>query len=241
MRLNHLPLILGLTTVAVFSTQLSAKAETENYKLGSGTTNLSINAGALDTLRSLGLSFDSAKDTVTPASGFSFGFGILPPSSDLSVLGTDFSFSYDTATSAFTPLSGTIEHVGSLLFNVDTNKLALFSPLEIGNFSIGFDGGFFIRDTASTGLRLFDLAVKSNPVLDGKNLLVSNVDVLLSREFADVLTNYADPALSAQLAGTVIGQAQINAETVPEPSSVLAILTAASAAMGLSRRRKVAQ
>jgi len=237
MRLNQLSAILGLTTVAVFSTQLAVQANTTTYQIASGTTSLSLDVNLLE---SLGLSFSSATDTVTPATGFDFGFGILPPSSNLSVLGTDFTFSYDDATSAFTPLSGTLEHSGSLLFNVDTNKLTLFPTLEIGNFSIGFDGGFYIRDSFSTGLRLFDLAVNSNPVLNGTSLQISNVNVLISQEFADLLTNYANPELSANLAGTVVGQAQIDATTVPEPGSVLAILTAASAALAVNRRRKVA-
>jgi hypothetical protein len=71
-------------------------------------------------------------------------------------------------------------------------------------------------------------------------LQISNVNVLISQEFADLLTNYADPESSANLAGTVVGQAQIDATTVPEPGSVWAILTAASAALAVSRRRKVA-
>lgn len=237
MRLNQLSAILCLTTVAVFSTQLAVQANTTTYQIGSGTTSLSLDVNLLE---SLGLSFSSATDTVTPATAFDFGFGILSPSSNPSVLGTDFTFSYDDTTSVFTPLSGTLEHSGSLLFNVDTNRLTLFPTLEIGNFSIGFDGGFFIIDSFSTGLRLFDLAVNSNPAVNSTSLQISNVNVLISQEFADLLTNYSDPKSSANLAGTVVGQAQIDATTVPEPGSVLAILTAASAALAVSRRRKVA-
>lgn len=236
MRLSHLSVIMGLTTATVFSTQLSVQAETRNYQFESGTTSLSLDASALDLLGSLGLTFNSASDLVSPATGFDFGFAILPPSS--SFLGSNFTFSYDGATSAFTPVSGTIEHSGRLSFDVDTDKLTLFSPLEIGNFSIEFEDGISIRDTFSTGLRLFDLALNSNPVLNGKNFQLANVDVKLSREFADVLTNYSDSELSEELAGTVIGKAQIDARTVPEPGSILAILTAASAALTMRRRRQ---
>jgi hypothetical protein len=235
----HLPIILGLTTTAVFSTQLAVQAETATYQVESGVTSLSIDASALEVLESLGLSFNSANNTVTPANGFDFGFDILPRSSTF--LGTDFTFNYDDVTSVLSPLSGTIEHVGSLLFDVDTEQLTLFSPLEIGNFSIGFDNGFSIRDTFTTGLPLFDLAVNANPVLeDNKDLEIANVDVLLSQEFADLLTNYVGSDLSEQLAGTVVGQAQISANVskVPEPGSVVAILAAASSALAFRRRQK---
>lgn len=235
----HLPIILGLTTTAVFSTQLAVQAETATYQVESGVTSLSIDESALEVLESLGLSFNSANNTVTPANGFDFGFDILPRSSTF--LGTDFTFNYDDATSVLSPLSGTIEHVGSLLFDVDTEQLTLFSPLEIGNFSIGFDEGFSIRDTFTTGLPLFDLAVNANPVLeDNKDLEIANVDVLLSQEFADLLTNYVGSDLSEQLAGTVVGQAQISANVskVPEPGSVVAILVAASSALAFRRRQK---
>jgi hypothetical protein len=235
----HLPIILGLTTTAVFSAQLAVQAETATYQVESGVTSLSIDASALEVLESLGLSFNSANNTVTPANGFDFGFDILPRSSTF--LGTDFTFNYDDVTSVLSPLSGTIEHVGSLLFDVDTEQLTLFSPLEIGNFSIGFDEGFSIRDTFTTGLPLFDLAVNANPVLeDNKDLEIANVDVLLSQEFADLLTNYVGSDLSEQLAGTVVGQAQISANVskVPEPGSVVAILAAASSALAFRRRQK---
>ncbi len=235
----HLPIILGLTTTAVFSTQLAVQAETATYQVESGVTSLSIDASALEVLESLGLSFNSANNTVTPANGFDFGFDILPRSSTF--LGTDFTFNYDDVTGVLSPLSGTIEHVGSLLFDVDTEQLTLFSPLEIGNFSIGFDNGFSIRDTFTTGLPLFDLAVNANPVLeDNKDLEIANVDVLLSQEFADLLTNYVGSDLSEQLAGTVVGQAQISANVskVPEPGSVVAILAAASSALAFRRRQK---
>jgi len=239
MRFHHLPIILGLTTTAVFSTQLAVQAQTATYQVESGVTSLSIDESALEVLESLGLSFNSANNTVTPASGFDFGFDILPRSSTF--LGTDFTFNYDGATSVLSPLSGAIEHVGSLVFDVDTEQLTLFSPLEIGNFSIGFDEGFSIRDTFTSGLPLFDLAVNANPVLeDNKDLQIANVDVLLSQEFADLLTNYVGSDLSEQLAGTVVGQAQISANVskVPEPGSVVAILAAASSVVAFRRRQK---
>lgn len=231
MQLNHLTVLLGFTTAAVVFTQPSVQAKVANYQIQSGTTSLSIDQNLL---QSLGLDFTSEVDTTTPAAGFDFGFGIVAPSSD--VLGTDFTFSYDDATSAFTPLSGTIEHTGSLVFDVDTTKLALLSPLEVGDFSIGFDSGnFFVRDTFSTGLRLFNLKTNSAPVFNGKNL-VAGTDVLFSQEFSDALGYAAGYDLN--LAGVKVGQAQISATAVPEPeaNSAIAVLMAAGAALAIKRR-----
>ncbi len=236
MRLNHLAVILGFTNTVVASTELSVQAQATNYQVQSGTTSLSLDRDLFD---SLGLELQSAPSTTTPASGFDFGFSILPPSSDPSLLGTDFTFSHDDATSTFTPVSGTIEHTGSLVFNVNTEKLALLSPLETGDFSIGFDDdGFFIRDTASTGLQLFDLGLNTNSGFDGKNLQVNGVDVLISQEFSDALGYAAGSNLD--LAGVKVGQAQINATAVPEPevNSALALLMTAGVALAIRQRRR---
>ena len=230
MRLNHLTVLLGLTTAAMVSTQLPVQAKISNYQIQSGTTSLSLDQNLLS---SLGLNFSSAVDTTTPASGFDLGFSIIPPSSESGVLGTNFTFSYDDATSTFTPLSGTIEHSGSVVFDVDTTKLALLSPLEIGDFSIDSDR-FFVRDNFSTGLRLFDLQPNSTPVFDGKNL-VTSADVLFSQEFNDVLGNAAGNDLN--LTGVKVGQAQLNATAVPEPETNAAIaVLMTTGAVAIKRR-----
>jgi len=234
MRLNHLAIILGFATASVVSTQLSVQAQTKNYQIQSGTTSLSIDKTLL---QSIGLNFNSAVDTATPAPGFDFGFGIIPPSSDAGVVGSDFTFSYDNATRAYAPVSGTIEHTGSLVFDVDTTKLALLSPLQIGDFSIGFDDdGLFVRDTFSTGLRVFDLKTNNAPVFDGRNLQLTGADVLVSQEFSNALS-YAGSGLD--LTGLKVGQAQISATAVPEPeaNAAMAALITAGVAVAMKKRR----
>lgn len=231
MRSNHLAVLLGLTTAAVVSTQMSVQAQTRNYQIQSGTTSISLDQ---DLLGSLGLNFSSAADTTTPASGFDFGFSIIPPSSEPGVLGTDFTFSYDDTTSTFTPLSGTIQHSGSIAFDVDTTKLALLSPLEVGNFSID-SAMFLVKDNFSTGLRLFDLQPNSSgPVFDGKNL-VTSANLLFTQEFNDALGYAAGNDLN--LTGVQVGQAQLSATAVPEPetNAAIAVLMAA-AAVAIKRR-----
>ncbi|MGQ9873527.1 hypothetical protein, partial [Leptodesmis sp.] len=74
------------------------------------------------------------------SSAYLVGFPITPA--------TDFKFSFDQT--GFAPVSGTIEHIGSVTFN---------DVLKLGNFLIGFDpgrvstiaSGFFVRDTITTG------------------------------------------------------------------------------------------
>ena len=233
MRLNHLAVLLGLTTAAMVSTQLPVQAKTSNYQIQSGTTSLSLDQNLLS---SLGLNFSSSADTTTPAAGFDLGFSIIPPSADADVVSTNFTFSYDDTTSAFTPVSGTIEHSGSVAFDVDTTKLTLLSPLEIGDFSIGFDSGkFSITDKFSTGQPLFNLEINSNPVFDGKNLQVTGANVLFSQAFNDVLGNAAGYDLN--LTGVKVGEAQISATAVPEPetNAAIAVLMAAGA-VAIKRR-----
>ena len=92
------------------------------------------------------------------------------------------------------------------LFNTET------TPLELGNFTIGFDAsrvsdtasGFFVADNVSAGIPLFDL---SNPEMvesaDG-TLEISGADLLVSPELADVLGD-------EDLIGADVGDARIDA------------------------------
>jgi hypothetical protein len=241
MRITPLSLLIGM---AVAVSTAPAQAASSLYRVESGTTSLSVDAAALELLESLGLSLGGTFDTVTPADGFAVGFDILPPSEDAAVVGSTFNFDFDTTTQAFAPVSGLIEHIGGLSFDVDTfdpttnpDGLALFSPLEIGDFSIGFDGGFFITDNVTTGLPLFDLVVNAAPTLNQRQLQVSGVDVLVSSNFNALLSNAAgSPDLG--LTGAKIGTAQIDASAskVPEPGTIAAIALAGGVAL-FSRRR----
>ena len=221
MRVHSLAILLGLTT-GVASNQLSVQAATMTYQVQSGTTSLSLN----NALSPFGLSYKA-------------DFNILPPSNDPNIVGSSFTFSYDDQTKANIPLSGTFEHTGSIAFDVDTTKLALLSPFEIGDFSLGFDNsGFYLQDNVSTGLRLFDLVINNAPTFDGTNLLIENIDVLVSQDFDTLLDNAAGSDLP--LAGFKVGQARGSAiaTAVPEPEANVGISLLLAAGMAATIRRR---
>lgn len=220
MRIHRLAVLMGLTTATVSFTPLSVKAATMTYQIQSGITSLSLD----ESLSPFGLSRK-------------LDFDIIPPSNNPNVVGTNFTFSYDDQTKAFTPVSGTIEHTGSVAFDVDQTKLALLSPFEFGDFSLGFDdAGFFLRDNVTTGLKLFDLQINNTPTFDGTNLLIEGADVLVSQDFDSLLDNAAGSDLP--LAGFKVAQAKVNATAVPEPETNIAVTLLVAAGMGITIKRR---
>lgn len=222
MKFSPLSVVMGLTTATVVSTVvLPAPAKAATFQLASGVTSVFLD---LPTLESVGLTLTGANDTVPPvSSAYLVGFPITPA--------TDFKFSFDAA--GFAPVSGTIEHTGSVTFN---------DVLQLGNFSIGFDpgrvsaiaSGFFVRDTITTGAILFDVAAPSSLSFDDTTLKLDLVaDLLVSPELAGVLENSA-------LIGAEVGEASINGEAVPEPTTIMGAL-AAGGLIAAARRRKAAK
>ncbi|QZZ22304.1 PEP-CTERM sorting domain-containing protein [Leptothermofonsia sichuanensis E412] len=218
MKFNQVPAILGLATAAIAPAIIvhSAPASAATFRLFSGVTSVFLD---LPTLETVGLSLTGASDTVDPVSSdFLVGFPITPA--------TTFTFSFDSG-SGFAPVSGTIEHSGSVTFN---------NALTLGNFSIGFDparavgdaSGFFVRDTITLGAILFDLATPSSLTFADDNLAVQG-NLLVSPELAGVLGN-------SGLAGATIGVASVNGEAVPEPATIMGVL-AAGGFLAASRRR----
>ncbi len=120
-------------------------------------------------------------------------------------------FSYDPA-DFLGSFSGVIEHSGRVLFNSDA--------IEVGNFTIGFDGGrntgsgFFVESTVGIADILFDI---EGPVVDATDSALSvSADLLVSPEFAQVLI---DAGLTTDnLTGADVGDALVSA-AVPEPST----------------------
>ena len=210
MRFSEFAGILGCTTAAVISiTPIQVEAAT--FKVISGVT--SIDHDHEDILKNIGLTLTDTNNTVTPIpSNYLVGFNIDSA--------TNFTFSDE---GGFTPLSGTIEHTGSVTFN---------DKITVGDFSIGFApgrtvtgaSGFVLRDTLSLNTILFDLSIPKPVAFDGENLTISDVKLLISPEFATILKN---PDLSGSFAGTARVDAQVAA--VPEPDSVLAVLAAGAA------------
>ncbi|WP_375473451.1 hypothetical protein [uncultured Nostoc sp.] len=201
--------ILGCTTAAFISIA-PIQVEAATFKVISGVT--SIDREHEEILNSIGLTLTGTNQTVAPIpSNYLVGFNIDSL--------TNFTFSDE---GGFTPLSGTIEHTGTITFD----------QITIGDFSIGFApgrtvtgaSGLVLKDTFSLNTILFDLSTPGLVAFDGQNLTIPDVHLLISPEFADVLDH---PELSGLFAGTAQIDAQVAA--VPEPDSVLATLVAGAA------------
>ena len=120
---------------------------------------------------------------------------------------TDFTFE----TEPFTPVSGTIEHSGTITLGEGPMSVTL------GEFSIGFDAervsdtasGFFVADTTEDALGLeilFDVGIPGNVVTD-EGLTISEADLLIAPELAEALGN-------EDSIGADIGDTRIDASTV---------------------------
>ena len=115
----------------------------------------------------------------------SVAFGINSPSATAPLLPTTFSYDSDDFLTTF---SGTIEHLGSVFFNTDT--------VEVGNFTIGFDGarasattsGFFVESTVGISAILFDVAPPTALSATATDLTIA-ADLLVSPDFAGFLND----------------------------------------------------
>ena len=208
-----------LSVLLIFAATSAVNAE-QRFVDG-GQTNVLLDT---DLLSSVGLTLSGvSSDVIVPGDlGMdSVAFEINPR------FGTDpTTFAYELFSLA--PFSGSIEHTGSVFFNMD--------DLEVGNFSIGYDAarvgalssGFFVESTVGLEEILFDI---ENPsFLDAQpTTLTITANLLVSPELAGVLGNGA-------LTGTDVGDARVNATAIPEPAgfSALAILGLAAC----FRRRK---
>lgn len=226
MNLNSLPTILGFSAASLISPALMAvSAQAATFQLNSGVTNVILNTTTLsgvglELTGTNGIVIDPALDVPT---GFALaGFPITPA--------TNFTFS---DANGLTPLGGTIEHSGTITFN---------NSVTVGNFSIGFDpsrvgritSGFFVRDTASLGAVLFDVAPPSRLALTSSTISLA-ASLLVSAEFAGFLGN-------AALTGAEVGSASIEGQisevaAVPEPTTVLGAIAAGSLFVASRRNR----
>ncbi len=210
MRFFQFAEILGCTTAAFISIA-PIQVEAATFKVISGVT--SIDRDHEEILSNIGLTLTGTNQAVAPIpSNYLVGFNIDSL--------TNFTFSDK---GGFTPLSGTIEHTGTVTFN---------NQITVGDFSIDFAprrtvtgaSGLVLRDTFSLNTILFDLSTPGLVAFDGQNLTIPDVQLLISPEFADILD---DPELSGLFAGTARIDAQV--ASVPEPDSVLATLVAGAA------------
>lgn len=190
----------AVTAAAVSTAIVSASAYASPFQAESGVTSVFLNFE--EVLSPLGIDLAGADDVVDPAAGlFQVGFTITPD--------TDFTFSDENT---LTPLSGSIAHVGSVTLAIDTME----EDLTVGNFVIGFDAdrvsdatsGFFVQDTLSLGIVLFDITNPPTAFNLTSDALMLGSDLAISPEFAEVLTQIEKPGL----AGAVVGAAQIDAD-----------------------------
>jgi len=196
----------------------------QDFDVVGGQTSVLLDTATLSDAANLDLSGVSS-DVIAPGElgPDSVAFGINPR--DAVSLPT--TFSYDAGLSAF---SGTIEHTGSVFFNADA--------VEVGNFTIGFDGarvggdrsGFFVESTTGIAAILFDVAAPSSVVADAAGLQIE-ADLLVSQEFATFLTDQG--LASSDLTGADVGDAFVNAVPSPGTLGVLAM-----GGLAASRRRR---
>lgn len=194
-----------------------------------GQTNVALDTA---TLSSVGLDLSSiSMDVIAPgALPDSVAFGINARDAMAPALAT--TFEYDP-TDFLGSFSGTIEHTGSVFFNLDA--------LEVGNFTIGFDAaridgttdasGFFV--TSQTGLTapLFDVA-STGLVVDATDTTLEIAgDLLVSEELAGVL-------MDAGLEGVDVGDFLVQAVPEPAASTAGAIALATLALVRAGRRRR---
>jgi hypothetical protein len=194
-----------------------------------GQTSVLLDTALLESAAGLTLSGIS-DDVIAPGNlgDDSVAFGINSRSATAPLLPTTFTYDSD----AFAPFSGTIEHLGSVLFNDD--------EIEVGNFKIGFDdaripsgvSGFFVESTVGLTGILFDIA--PNIVTPTASSLDIAADLLVSAEFADILGN-------SELTGADVGDALVEADAradagVPVPTT-LALFALGLAGLGWQRRR----
>ncbi|MCC5666491.1 PEP-CTERM sorting domain-containing protein [Nostoc sp. CHAB 5784] len=225
-------IILGLTTTVLVSAPLAAHAESKVYKFVSGYESIRLNTSTLEELESLGLSLTSVENTAVPAPGYTYGLKYVP-----SPLGNDFNFSYDELTNEFESISGTVDLTGSIFFDVDTTKLNLPPQLELGDLFAEPALDFNVTDTVTTGLPIFTLVGSAPTNVDLQNQTVRlNFDAFITQEFSDFLVA---AGATKQIAGLKLAEIQGDRTItqVPEPGTALAILMAASAALGVRRRR----
>jgi hypothetical protein len=232
MRNYNLPIIFGLATSVLVGSCFPAQAEAKVYKFVSGQANIRLDTEGLEKLESIGLSLASVENTAQPVPGYTYAFKLFPPNSEKS----NFTFSYNDVTKEFIPLSGRIDLIGSLFFNVDTTKLALPPQLELGDLSAQPVVDLNVVDTITTGLPIFTLEPRGLKVDPANETLTLNFETLIAKEFSDFLVA---AGATTPVEGLKFGELQEDRKIalVPEATNALGILIAVGAALAVVKQR----
>ncbi len=207
---------------------LGAPVRGEVVKIVGGQTNINLDLTALE---SFGINLVGVVGDVAAADDYLVAFPITPRDTATKPT-TAF---YDSADFQGT-FEGTIEHTGLLMFtDADTD------PLDVGDFSIGYDAGraigaasgFFVASTAETpdglGGTLFDIEVPTTLEATADRLVIG-ANLLISPELSTLLAG------NDSLAGGIIGDALVQGQ-VPEPSTAVLGLLGIGVGVFLLRRR----
>ena len=185
-----------------------------------GQTNVTLDFELLSAAAGLNLSGITTGTLITEDPG-TVGFVITPPNA----FDGPSTFGYDSDDFGGT-FGGAIQHRGGVLFNDDS--------ILVGNFGIGFDGGWFVDSNAGLEGRLFDVEITSADPTAGTFDVTGLLSV--SEFFAGVLFDLG--LADSDLTGAVVGSASIegymSSSAVPTPGA-LALL-----GMGtlIARRRR---
>jgi hypothetical protein len=173
-------------------------------------------------------------DVIVPgATPGSVAFGINPRDATPPRLPTTFQFDDADFLNTF---SGTIEHSGSVFFNSNT--------VEVGDFKIGYAGnragtlggnasGFYVESTTGIPAILFDVENPTSLVPSSMGVEIE-ADLLVSPEFGQFLLGQG--LSTTDLTGADVGDALVQA-TVPEPSTLVGLIVAATCLPFVLRRR----
>ena len=245
--------LLSVTTavIATVAISLPAQAEFRPYRFVSGQESIRFDDEALNSLEAIGLNLSMVDNLVSPATGFEFGWPVVPPAATPGERGTTFEFLYDEDTDTFVPTSGTIEFNGSFFFDLDPTKFSLASPLQLGELSVFFLKGdenspfpfeFFATDTVTTNLPIVSVNTFEAPTidLDNRTWVLEPIELVFTQEFSNFLIDAAiTPEAAEQVAnlipGLKVGETRGDRGfipiSVPEPGSLLAILLTTGTAL----------
>lgn len=252
MRNYHFSILLGLTTtVAALFTPLPAQAEPKIYQNVSGQENFRLSQEFLDAMESIGLTLAEVDTPSVPVEGYDFAYKFIPPSSDPNVRGSNSFFTYDAETDEYFSLPGSNEEfVGSLIFDVDQDKLVLGPQVEIGDFSVEFDetGEVSITDTITTRVSVSTIFVPPTfePIVDleNKTLTYEGVDAIATQEFSDF---FEAAGATTSIAGLTVAEGrldrgfiEVSPTAVPETDVAPVILIGVGAAFALRKWRRSA-